>query len=286
MKPFPPAVLGASILISLAVACSPKTESKTVTAADAAAVAAANATTDAAAGAAAATSDAAAVDTSGATVAPEAIEALKKMSAYLQTLKSFEINADTTSDTVLDDGQLIQIGGQATYRVRRPNAFRLVIDTDRKKRTLYYDGKTFTLYSPRMKFYAQTEAPPTISETAAMIEDKYGVELPLADLFHWGTDETLDDNMTSGMHVGMAKVAGVECSQYAFREGGVDWQIFIQTGDKPLPRKIVITTRTDEARPQFTALLNWKENVSFDDATFAFKPTPESRRIQIVAVAS
>jgi hypothetical protein len=282
-------LLGAGAAIAVvAVSCSPKAANESADAAKTANVASDTAT-------AAADGVTAAVDASTVTadagadalvVEPEALEALSKMSAYLRTLKSFEIDADTTADTVLDNGQLVQVGGKATYRVRRPDAFRLAVDTDRKQRTLYYDGKMMTLYSPRMKFYAQVEAPPTIKEAAAMIEDKYGFELPLADLFYWGSEDASTDDITSAMHVGLAKVEGVDCSQYAFRQGDVDWQIFIQTGDKPLPRKIVIATRSDEARPQFTAVMNWKENPSFNDATFSFKPTPDARRIQIVPVQS
>ena len=35
-----------------------------------------------------------------------------------------------------------------------------------------------------------------------------------------------------------------------FARAKVDWQIWITTGSKPLPRKVVITNRADEARPQ------------------------------------
>ena len=30
------------------------------------------------------------------------------------------------------------------------------------------------------------------------------------------------------------------CDHYAFRQGKIDWQIWITTGSKPLPRKVVI----------------------------------------------
>jgi hypothetical protein len=44
------------------------------------------------------------------------------------------------------------------------------------------------------------------------------------------------------------------CEHYAFRQEGLDWQIWIQ-GDYPLPRKFVIRTLTDDARPQHTSNL-------------------------------
>ena len=50
--------------------------------------------------------------------------------------------------------------------------------------------------------------------------------------------------------IGPSAVDGMTCEQYAFRQEGVDWQIWIQLGDFPLPRKLVIRTLTDDAKPQ------------------------------------
>ena len=48
------------------------------------------------------------------------------------------------------------------------------------------------------------------------------------------------------MDVGPSVVGGVTCEQYAFRQADIDWQIWIQLGDYPLPRRLVATTTTDE----------------------------------------
>jgi hypothetical protein len=262
--------LSTAILIGLATACSPKTEpvaaDVSAPASDPDAVAAVEPAADAAAEPA--------IDTA-------AITALEKMGTHLRTLQSFEVAADFTTEDVLENGMKVQYAGKVTYRVRKPDKFVVDTNTDRKKRTFYYDGKTFTLYSPRMKFYAQADAPPTVREAVATIAEKYGLELPLADLFHWGEAGATTDDIESAVVVGYAKIDGVDCGQYAFRQGDVDWQVFIQTGDKPLPRKLVITTLTDDARPQFVALLNWKADAKFADTIFTFKPPEGAQRIHI-----
>jgi hypothetical protein len=168
-----------------------------------------------------------------------------------------------------------------TYKVRKPDGFYIEHDTDRKQRTFYYDGKTLTLWSPRTKLYAQTPAPPTIREVVAMADEKYDLRFPLADLFYWGTDHAGTDEIVSAVNVGYAKVGDVDCQQFAFRQGDVDWQIFIQTGEKPLPRKIVITTLSDDARPQFTGTMSWKENPPFTSPVFVFTPPADAHRIKI-----
>jgi hypothetical protein len=273
-------LVGAVILACLAAGCSPRgADDAAETVAETAQSAAQN--TETAAGAAAGAAGAAADAAMPAVVDPAALAALERMSAYLRTLTSFEVQAETTADTVLETGQLVKLPGKVTYRVRRPDGFQIVWDTDRKKRTLYYDGKTFTLHAPRMGYYAQADAPPTIREAVDVVEGRYGVNLPLADLFRWGTDQADASAITSGIVVGPARLDGVETGQYAFRQGDVDWQIFIDAGEKPLPRKIVITTLSDPARPQFAATLDWKENPSLPPAIFAFTPGKDDKRIKI-----
>lgn len=85
--------------------------------------------------------------------------------------------------------------------------------------------------------------------------------------------------ITEGTDIGPATVEGVTCEHYAFRQPGLDWQIWIQLGDHPLPRKLVLTTLADEARPQHTEVLNWNLAPSYDEATFTFDPPDDARKI-------
>jgi hypothetical protein len=125
-------------------------------------------------------------------VAPEAIAALQKMGAFLRTLKAFTIHADTSTDEVLTDtGQKIQFGSVVGYSFRSPDRLRADVTADRKQRQFFYDGHTLTLYSPREQYYASVPAPPTIRKTLEFAAQRYGLEVPLADLFFWGTDEAV-----------------------------------------------------------------------------------------------
>jgi len=83
-------------------------------------------------------------------VDPDARKALERMSAYLGTLRNFEIKSETTLDLVTQDGQRVQLDGSATYKVRRPDGFVITVNTDWKKRTYYYDGKQFVIYAPEL----------------------------------------------------------------------------------------------------------------------------------------
>jgi len=217
-------------------------------------------------------------------VQPEALAALEKMGTYLRGLKSFGLHADTTLDLVTDDDQTLQFPGTIDYKARAPNGLYIDMSTDRKQRRLYYDGKTLTVYGPKNKLYAQTDAPPTIKQLLAVAEDKYGIQFPLSDLFLWGTDKAPVSALKSAVFVGPARIDGSVTNQYAFRQDGVDWQIWIEAGDKPLPRRLVITTTDDPARPQFASTLTWNTNAAIRDSDFAFTPPKDASRIQLVAV--
>ncbi|BDU18157.1 DUF2092 domain-containing protein [Lysobacter auxotrophicus] len=217
-------------------------------------------------------------------VQPEAVAALERMSAYLRGLKQFGLHADTTIDLVTDDEQKLQFPGTLDYKVRAPDRLYIGMKTDRKERELFYDGKTLTVYGPRNKLYAQTPAPPTIAALLGAAEDRYGIELPLADLFLWGTAKAPTSSLRSAAYVGPARIDGSVTDQYAFRQDGVDWQIWIEAGDKPLPRRLVITTTADPAQPQYASTLTWNTNAKVRDADFAFVPPKDAHRIEFVEV--
>ena len=216
---------------------------------------------------------------------PDAIEALKRMSAYLGTQTSFELKSSGAFDLVLDDGQRLQFGDNATFKVRRPNGFVIERVGDYKDRRFTYDGKQLTVSSPRTAYYAQVEAPPTIRETLALAADRYGIELPLTDLFRWSEPGGgRADDIQEALYVGPALIDGTPTDHYAFREAEVDWQIWIAQGDSPVPRKIVITDRTDPSSPQYTATLSWNFRPAFDAQTFAFQAPAGALPIRLTAL--
>jgi hypothetical protein len=190
-------------------------------------------------------------------VEQEAVAALQKMGTYLRTLKAFQVRADTTSEYVLTDGQKIQVAHRTNMLARIPDRLYAEIEGDHGAKTLLYDGKSFTLYAPATGYYATVSAPPTLAQLAEVVQDKYDIDIPLADLFLWGQPDRVQPALTSAADFGPVEIGGVSCKHYAFRQEGLDWQIWIQQGDYPLPRKLVLTTTTDEARPQHESVLTW-----------------------------
>jgi len=214
----------------------------------------------------------------------KAIDALSAMGEYLRSLKSYALHADTTIDEVLESGQKVQFGGTVDYRVQMPDRLRAEMRTDRRQRDIVYDGKTITQYAPRMGYYASIPAPPTIPEALILVDQKYAVELPLADLFLWGTPKAGLDDIKEAVYIGPAQIGGRTCDQYAYRQAGVDWQVWIQSGKQPLPCKLVITTTSEPAQPQYAAVLKWDLAPKLGATTFRFTPPKGAQRIEIAPV--
>ena len=215
---------------------------------------------------------------------PDAMEALKKLGTYLRSLTAFQVVAEINSDDVLESGQTIQWSKKVDLVAVKPNRLRVETTSDDEHRFFFFDGKNFTIYGQIVNFYATVPAPPTIREFIDQIEDKYGIEFPLVDLFQWGTDEEDIKKIKSAIDVGPATVGGVTCEQYAFHQDGADWQVWIQLGEFPLPRKLVIRTLSDDARPQYSETLTWNLAPSFSADAFTFDPPADAKRIAIAEV--
>jgi len=215
------------------------------------------------------------------TVDAAAVDALKKMSQYLMSLNTLQIKSDASIDMVTSDGQRIQFDGTTQYKVKRPG-FVISFKSDSKSRDFYYDGKQFTMYAPNLGYYATVAAPATNREVLDTIYDKYGIRLPLEDLFRWNdVSNERAKNFKSAMILGPVTFDGVKTTHYAFREADVDWEVWIQDGDQPVPRKLSIVDRTDPAHPTFTARLSWTVNPTFNDSDFTYTPGADAKRIQL-----
>ena len=222
---------------------------------------------------------------SASAVDPGSIQALKDMGTHLQTLKRFKVSTDLTGERVLADGQKLQHSAAAELKVHRPSMLRARMVSARSEREIFFDGKSVTLFTPAQKYYSTVEFTDNIGGLINKLEERYGVDIPLADLFLWGTPAAPLDKIDSAMNAGQDFIDGDLCNHYAFRQGIFDWQIWITTGSKPLPRKLVITNRADEARPQSVSYMDWNLKPTFKDAVFKFTPPKGSTAVELRPLA-
>jgi hypothetical protein len=213
-------------------------------------------------------------------VDPGAIAALRRMGAFLREQQTMWVQGELTTDGFLPSGQKVQYSGTVDLKVQRPNRMRVEVSADRGTKEMFYDGTTFTVYQPTVGYYASFAAPPTIAGLVDVLEQRYGVDLPLADLFRLGTDEAQLAAIQRATMVGWSMVKSTMCAHYAFHQADVDWELWVQEGPQPLPRKLVITTTAEQAEPQHVAVLSWNLVPRIDASAFTFTPPPHAQRIE------
>ena len=213
----------------------------------------------------------------------DAIQLLRRSTDYLAGLKQFRVDTDATIEAVLPNGQKIQYGQRVAVTVARPNRMRAERLGEVINQTFYYDGKTLDVDLPDQKYYATTPAPPTMEAMLDFARDKLDIIAPGSDLIYKDAFERLTQGLTSAFVVGKSVVGGVPCDQIAFRNAEVDWQIWIQEGAKPFPRKFIVTSKRVPESPQFVVLLSkWDVAPKITDATFKFVPPKSSRQIDFI----
>jgi len=186
-----------------------------------------------------------------------AIQALNNMSGHLRSLDRFSVHADIYVDEVLENGQKIQQTRSISASANPPSMLMVKASNINTSREFYYDGDNFTIYTPQPGFYATFKAPETIGKLIRKATDDFDIDIPLSDIFLWGSKNDNSSEILEATLIGVELVNGVSCNHFAFRQKDIDWQICIQRGELPLPLKLVITTKLEEAQPQYVALFKW-----------------------------
>ncbi|MEQ1484472.1 DUF2092 domain-containing protein [Methyloglobulus sp.] len=219
------------------------------------------------------------------TIEPKAMAALQKMGGYLRSLKTFKVSFRLFKDEILLSGQKVMIDGASELTVQQPDRFHFStkIDEAHRDQQFFYDGKTFTVYGNTNKFYASVAAPATIPELLDAASERYNITMPFADLFIWGTDKADPTAIKSAIYIGPTQINNVTCDHYAFQNEDVDWQLWIQQGDTPLPRRLVITTKEEEGQPQYISVMDWKLSPKINKQIFSFVPPKDAHKINLVA---
>lgn len=215
-------------------------------------------------------------------IEPASIDALKAMGAYLGSLQSFSLVSDFETQMALDNDQIIDIGGTTKYDVRRPDRLRASIESDLGSREFIYDGKQLTVVDPLDKAYGVAGVAPTIKEMLEQVSYHMGIDLPLSDLFNFGTEDSPEKAITEGFLVSSAKLDGVPAKHWAYRTDGKDFEVWIKEGTEPLPLRLVILDDNAPTRPRFEANLQWMTTADVDSGHFSYTPPADYEEMGFV----
>jgi len=198
---------------------------------------------------------------------------LKAMADYTAAQKSVTATFDSDVEVITPQLQKIQFASSGQLRLSRPDKLRIRRTGGYADVELVYDGKTVSFHGNNVKAYVQADAPGTVDQLVDTLQTKVGGGLPGADLLLSNSFDVLMSDVVDSEHIGQGVVDGVECEHLAFRGRDTDWQIWIQAGAQPIPRKYVITSKTLAGAPQYTLRIrDWRTDTIADADAFTFKP--------------
>ena len=202
-------------------------------------------------------------------VDPRADSLLKEMGAYLAKSKQFSFRAEIVFDEMLPSQQKVQLAAFEDVAVRRPDRVYVDYQGDLGAKRVWYDGNQVALFDGAENVWATAKAPSKIDAAMDHMLATTGFQPPLADFLFSNPYAVLKEHAQLGAYLGLHDAGGVRCHHLAFVDKTIDWQIWIEDGTQPVPRKLVVTYKLLPGSPQFEALLSdWNLEEHFADAVF------------------
>jgi hypothetical protein len=211
-------------------------------------------------------------------------ELVRQMSDRLARATAFTLEAEEVYDEVPEQSPRRQLTATRRAVVRRPDHFAGDVAGDALNRSFWFDGKTLSALDKEQNVWTSGTVPPTIDEALDWAFDKTGTVVPLADFVYADPYSRLMGSVQRGVYLGIHEAGGVPCYHLAFEQATIDWQLWIDAGKDPLPRKLVIAYKTEDEVPQYTVTIRrWDFEAKAPDELFRFAPPPGASRVEIPA---
>lgn len=207
--------------------------------------------------------------TANAQAPPETEALLKQTFTALTSAKAFRFHAEILVDRVDDTGQKLQFAAAMDVALRRPDLLRVEYTGDLFAKRAWYDGKLLTVFDPDHDVYASMPGAGDVGATLASAEERYGVDLPLADLARSDLWTLVESGVERTRPLGLHDVDGTDCYHFALRREHHDAQLWIKPGSPPLLCKLVFTYPDQPGSPQFMAVFSdWDFDPKLGDGYF------------------
>ena len=153
--------------------------------------------------------------------------------------------------------------------IQRPDHLAIDYKSDLGAKTLWYNGKTLTIYDPAHRVYGSMSAAASIDAMFKQVADEKNLSIPAEGLDFNNECGRAYRDIKRGKFIGINDVDGRDCVHLGFIQQDADWQLWVDHSGKPLPRKIVITDKKLPSQPQWSAIFsNWRFNQQLSSSLF------------------
>lgn len=219
--------------------------------------------------------------------AQDAAKVLKAMTDYVASQKIISATYDTDIEVITNDLQKIQFASSGQILLSRPDKLRASRIGGYANVELVFDGKSLYVLGKNLNAYAKTESAGSVDQLVYRLRNELGTAIPGADLLLTNSFDELMGDVIDAKHIGRGVIDGIECDHLAFRNQDVDWQLWVEIGERPIPRKYVITSKAVSSGPQYTLRIKeWKTDVSAPADAFTFKPPADAKQVDFASLTA
>lgn len=213
--------------------------------------------------------------------ADDAKALLKAMSDYLAAQQALSFDYQSSVEVVTPSFEKLQFVSSGTATINRPDKLRVTRKGGFADLDVSYDGKALTVHGKNLDAYAKIEAKGTLDDLFNQLTEAE-IGAPGSDLFSSKAYDLLMQDVTEAKHVASAVVNGVECEYLTFRTPDVDWQIWVEVGANPVPRRYVVTTKHVAQAPQYTLeISNFKTGAEAAKASFSIEIPGDAKEVDL-----
>ncbi len=214
-------------------------------------------------------------------VDPSARERMKASANYISKLESFTLEARLAYDHEDATGRLVEYGSDRRMSIRRPDRARVEADHRSGVRSIFTaNGKTMTALRVRDPRYAQESQPGNLDEVVDAIIARIGMRPPLVDLLYSHLWDVLRPRIVREEYLGRAEIDGHDCDHLLFENEDFTWQIWIERGERPLPRRIVSRYMRRAGVPTLrAAITKWDVEPELVDSIFELAPQKGAKKV-------
>ncbi len=215
---------------------------------------------------------------------PLALQVLRAVCDSVKKSDQFSFRAIVAKERLGTNGQIITTFNDQHIAVDGPDKIRVDYKSAFADVTLYYNDGNAVLYAPAEKLYATLDAGKSIDQVLDNL-DKRDIQVPMAPILRSDPYPMLIDGLKSAAVIGRSEVAGKIYHHLAFTESDTEWQVWVEAGDRPTPRRLEIVYKDLPREPRVTVdFLEWNLNANLSPDSFTFHKPQDAKQIEFIKV--
>ena len=170
---------------------------------------------------------------------------------------------------------------QITY-LQRPDKLAVDVNADKARTRIVCDGAGTTCIDLTRNLYGTIPVQGALDSVLDTLAREYGMAVPADDLLYKGAYARIKDKIKSAEDLGVETIDGRVCYHVAFSGDKVDAQIWFESGDAPMPRKVVIIYKNEPGRPRCKLEITRWEIAPLPASVFKAEVPAGARQIKIL----